>query len=175
MFLARPSPLMLTRGLVYGRGEARISAPSTSTAGYHKALVGLRKFENFLSRFVVVDNRPDRNFQNHIPAVASRLVGPFAVASALRGVLGIETEVHERVVALAGFHDYVAALAAVPSGWPAAGNELLAPESHAAIAAVSGLDSNFRLINKHRKTMSSTPTQSAKTKSLVPKARLCDE
>ena len=58
---------------------------------------------------------------------------------ALGFVFGIEAEVHQRVVALAGFHDDIAAAAAVAAGRAAARHELLAPEGHAAVAAVAGL------------------------------------
>src|SRR5208282_1012235 len=69
--------------------------------------------------------------------------------SALGLVFWIETEMHERVVALARLHDDVSALAAVAARRTAARNELLPPEGHAAISAVAGLYLNFCLIDKH--------------------------
>ena len=58
---------------------------------------------------------------------------------------------HQGVVALARFHDDVAALAAVAAGRPAARNELLPPKGQAAVAAVAGFYSNCRFIDEHEK------------------------
>ncbi len=80
---------------------------------------------------------------------APALVRAFAVASALRLVFGIEAEMHQRVMPLAGFHDHVSALAAVAARRSAARNIFLAAKGHAAIAAVAGLDPNFCLIDEH--------------------------
>jgi hypothetical protein len=71
------------------------------------------------------------------------------VAAALRLVFRIEAEVHQRIVPLAGFHDHIAAVAAVAPGWAAARNILFAAEGHAAIAAVTRFDPNFCLIDEH--------------------------
>jgi hypothetical protein len=57
--------------------------------------------------------------------------------------------VNQRVVALAGFHDHIAAATTVAAGGTAAGNELLPTECHAAVAAVAGFDSDYCLVNKH--------------------------
>jgi hypothetical protein len=60
--------------------------------------------------------------------------------------------VDERVVALAGFHDDVAAAAAIAAGRTAARDELLAAEGHAAIAAVTGFHTNFGFVDEQKKT-----------------------
>ena len=73
------------------------------------------------------------------------------MASALGPVLRVEAEMHERIVALAGFHDDVAALAAISAGRAAARNELLPAECHASVAAVAGLYLDFCFIDEHRK------------------------
>jgi hypothetical protein len=82
-------------------------------------------------------------------AVEAGAVGAHAVLSALRLVLGIVAEMDERVVALAGLHDDVAAAAAVAARGSAAGHKLLPPEGHAAVAAVAGLYANFCFIDEH--------------------------
>src|SRR5208283_4807871 len=115
----------------------------------HHTLIGGRKIENLLARLLVVHNRSDWNLEQYVFALAAALVRAFAVASALRLVFGIEAEMHQRVMALAGFHNHVAAIAAVAARRPAAWNIFLATEGHAAIAAVTGLDPNFRFINEH--------------------------
>ena len=55
------------------------------------------------------------------------------MTAALGFVFRIEAEMHERIVALARFHDHVAALAAVAAGRTAARNELLPPEGQTAL------------------------------------------
>ena len=75
------------------------------------------------------------------------------MASALRLVFGIEAEVHQRVVALAGLHDDVAALAAVAARGAAARDELLPAEGHAAVAAVAGFDPDFGFVDEHQKSV----------------------
>jgi hypothetical protein len=149
MFFAGAPRLMLSWRLVYGRGKARVAAAASPAAGNYETLVGLREFEHFLPGFVIVHNRSDGNLQKDVATVASGFVRTFAVASAFRAVFGIEAEVHQRVVALAGFHGHVAAFAAITARRTAAGDELLPTKGHAAIAAVSRLDPNFRLIDKH--------------------------
>ncbi len=71
------------------------------------------------------------------------------MAAALGFVLRIEAEMDEGVVSFTGFHDDVAALAAVAAGRTAARNELLAAEGHAAIPAVTGFDSDFGFVDEH--------------------------
>src|ERR1035438_857039 len=137
MFLAGTARLMLARGLMHRCGKARVAAPAPPAAGNGIALVGLRKLENLIPGFVVVHDRSDRNFEHHVAAVAASLVRTFAVATAFGFMLRIEAKVHQRIVALAGFHDDVAALATVAAGGTAARDKLLPAKGHAAIAAVS--------------------------------------
>ena len=98
---------------------------------------------------LVIDQRAHRHLEHDAFAFAAGLVGTFAVAPALGLVFGIEAEVDQRVVALAGFHGDVAAAPAIAAGGTAAGHELLATEGHAAVAAVAGLDPNFGFIDEH--------------------------
>ena len=85
----------------------------------------------------------------HIPFLQSKK-SSFPMASAFGFVFGIETEVDQRVVALAGLHDDVAAATAIATGRSTSGNKFFAPEGHTTVAAASGLDSDYRLIDKHR-------------------------
>src|SRR5579859_4131031 len=149
MFFARPARLVLARCLMDRGRKAGVAAPAAPAAGNHEFLIGAGELEYLLAGLVVVDDGTDRNFQQHVAAVASGFVGAFAVASALRFVLGIETEMHQRVVALAGLHDDVATLAAVAARRSAARDELLAPEGHAAVSAVAGFDFDFGFVDEH--------------------------
>jgi hypothetical protein len=71
------------------------------------------------------------------------------VTSALRLVLGVEAEVDERVVALAGFHEDITTTSAVSAARSTAWNKLLSPEGHAAVAATTGGNANFCFIYEH--------------------------
>jgi hypothetical protein len=64
-------------------------------------------------------------------------------------VLGVEAEMDESVMALAGFHEDIAAASTVSAGWAAARDELLPTKGHAAIAAIARLHPDSRFIDKH--------------------------
>ena len=71
------------------------------------------------------------------------------MTAALRFVFWVEAKMDERVVPLAGFHDDVAALAAIAARGPSTRNKLLPPKSKTAVAAVAGLYANCGFINEH--------------------------
>jgi hypothetical protein len=71
------------------------------------------------------------------------------MAASLRFVFGIEAEVHQRIVALAGLHPHIAPVAPVSARRAAPRNEFLPPERHTAVAAVACLYPNFGFVNKH--------------------------
>ena len=100
--------------------------------------------------FVVVHEGADRNFQDNVFPFATGLVGAFTVASAFGLVFGVEAEMNQRIVALAGLHDDVATASAIAAPRTSARNEFLAAEGDNAVAAVSGLHANFGFIDKHR-------------------------
>src|ERR1035441_394502 len=140
---------MLARRLMRGRGELCIAASTAASTSNHHTFVGTRKIVHDLTGIVVIHNRADGHLEHNALAIAPRFLRSFAVTAALRLVFGIETEMPQRVVALARLHPDVAALAAVATRGPAAGNKFLAPERHAPVAPVSGLHSNFGFVNKH--------------------------
>ena len=133
-------------------GEVLVAAAAASALGDDQALVGLLEVVHQLAGFLVVKRGADRHLQHDRMAVLAGAVGTHAVLAALRLVLGVEAEVDERVVALRRLHDDVAAAAAVAAGGAAAGHKLLAPEGHAAVAAVAGLYADFGFIDEHGKT-----------------------
>jgi hypothetical protein len=53
------------------------------------------------------------------------------------------------VVALARLHDHIATFASVSAGRPTPWNKFFAAEGEAAVAAVAGLHTNYRLIYEH--------------------------
>ena len=82
-------------------------------------------------------------------AFAALAIAAFAVTAALGFMFGIEAEMQQRVVVLAGDQDHVAAVAAVAAAGTAAGNEFLAPERKTAVAAVAGFDGDYDFVDKH--------------------------
>jgi len=93
--------------------------------------------ENLISRFVSNRNGSDRNLQQTRRRHRTGFLlepSPWRPRSALCS--GIEAEVNKGVVALAGFHDDVASLAAVAARRSAARDKLFPAKGHAAIAAV---------------------------------------
>src|SRR6201997_1302730 len=104
---------------------------------------------DFVTGFLIVDDGADGDFQDDVGTFATGFVGALAVASALGLVFGIEAEMHERVVALAGFHDDIAAFASVATGGASSGDEFLAAERQAARATVACFDSNCGFVDEH--------------------------
>ena len=132
-----------------GAAEVLVSSASTASTGDDDAFVWSREIMDELAGDVIENERADGYLEGHVIAIASGAVAAFAVAAALGLVLRIEAEVHERVVALARLHEDVATASAVTAAGPAAGNELLAPERHASVAAVASLYADSCLINEH--------------------------
>src|ERR1700691_1346966 len=126
-----------------------VAASAAPPARDHDAFVRARKIVDFLTRIFVVNDRTHRHFQDNPFTVAAGFFRAFTMSSALGFIFRIETEMHQRIVALARLHPDVAALAAVAARRAAARNEFLPPERHAAIAAIPSLDSNFGFIDKH--------------------------
>ncbi len=148
-FFPRTSVFVLARRLMRGSGKLRVAASAASATRNYDAFIGARKIVNFLARVLVENNRAHRHFQDNPFPVAAGLLRALAVPPALGFVFRIEAEVHQRVVALARFHPNVAAPTAIAARRPAARNELLPPERHAAVAAIPSLHSNFGFIDKH--------------------------
>src|SRR5205823_5065260 len=147
--LAGASQLMLARRLMSGGGKAGVAASATSTACDGDALIGMGKIVNALAGVIIVEHGAHRNLEHNVSTLFAGFVGAFAVASALTFVFGIEAEVHQRIVALAGFHDDIAAVASVSARWPATGHEFFAAKGHAAVAAVAGLYANSCFVYEH--------------------------
>jgi hypothetical protein len=115
----------------------------------HHAFVGMLKVMDQLARGVIVDNSADGNFQDDIFAIAAGTIGAFAVTASLCLMFGIETEVNQRIVALAGFENDVATATAITAGRSSARHKFLASKGHTAIPAVARLHLDSCFIDKH--------------------------
>src|SRR5208283_4630937 len=151
-FFAGAPRFMLARRLVRRSGKLSVAASATSATRNHNAFIGAREIVHHLARIFVVYDRPNRHLQHDPFAVAPGFLRSLAVPSTLGGVFGIKTEMYQRVMLLARFHPDIAAAAAIAARRPASRNELLPPERHAAVAAISGLHPNFDFIDEHKKT-----------------------
>src|SRR5437868_4831026 len=140
---------MFARSLMGRRREVLVAASAASAVGNDHAFVGLRKIVHQFAALEVVDHGAHWNFEHDVVARLAAAVGAFAVTSALRVVFWIEAEVDEGIVRLARLHDDVAALATIATAGSAARDELLPAEGNATVAAVAGLDADFRFIDKH--------------------------
>src|SRR3954447_13399386 len=132
-----------------GSFELRIATSAAPAPCDHNAVVAIREVVHLLTRLGVVNDGSDRNFQQDVFPFTSSFVRTFAMTAALRFVFGVEAKMDQRVVPLAGFHDDVAALAAITAGGPSTRNKLLPPKSKTAVAAVAGLYANCGFINEH--------------------------
>ena len=108
-----------------------------------------RKIMHHFAGLIVINNRAHRNLQGDALAFRPGAVGAFAMTPALCLVLRIKSEMHQRVVALAGFHDHVPATSAIAAAGSSARYKLFPAERHAAIAARSGGNANSCFIDEH--------------------------
>jgi hypothetical protein len=74
---------------------------------------------------------------------------------------------HQRIVALAGFHDDVSALAAIAARRATARDELLPAKGKAAVAAVAGFDSDYGLVDEHSSQLSAFSRQESRGRASV--------
>src|ERR1043166_8058764 len=104
---------------------------------------------DLLARVRVENDRSNRHLQQNVFSFASGFIRAFAMPSALRLVLRIESKMNQRVMTLARFHDDVAALAAISARRTAARNKLLPSKGNAAISPIPRFHANCGLINEH--------------------------
>ena len=142
------------RRAIRGAHEPRIAAPADAPLREQHALSGFDEIAN-LNRWIrrilglLIDQRADRHFEVDVGRVLARAVGALAMAAAARVELAVESEGDERVDVGAGDGVDGAALASVAAVRTAARDELLAPEAHAAGAAVPGLYEDVDFVDEH--------------------------
>src|SRR5947209_10253275 len=104
---------MLARSLVGGSGEMLVAASAASAACDYYSLIGTGEIMHHRSGHIVIDNGANRHFEDDAFALLTGAVGALTMAPALRLVLRVISEMDQRVVPLAGFHDDIATTAAV--------------------------------------------------------------
>jgi hypothetical protein len=147
-FLSRAARLMFRWRLMGRRGKTCVPASAASAARNDETLACLSKIVQLLARGFVVDNRPNRNLDLDRFSFGPGAIAAFAVAAALRLVLGVEAEFEEGILVLVSDKRYVAATAAIPSAWAATRDVFFASKSQAPVTAVSGLNQDANLIDE---------------------------
>src|SRR5690348_855577 len=99
---------MLARSLMGGSLELRIPPATPAATRNHHAIIGRRKVMHPLAGVGVVNNGPHRHLEDHVLAFAPGFIRTLAMAPALRFIFGVKAEMHERIMALARFHNHVA-------------------------------------------------------------------
>ena len=149
--LTGAAELMFARSLVGAGSKVLIAATAATAARDDDLVIRMLEVVNQFAGVVIVEQSSDRNLQHSVFARGAGHVAAQTMATALGLPLWVEPEVDQRVVRERRAHEDVAAVAAVAAGGSPAGNELLAPEGHAAVAAIAGLDANARLIDEHKR------------------------
>src|SRR5580658_1574905 len=140
---------MLARRLVRAGGKVLVAAAAPAAFGNHDLFIRFPEVVDQLARLRIVKRRPHRHLQRDRFAVQPRTVRAHPVLPALRLVLRVIAEMNQSIMPLCRLHHYVAAAPTVAAGRPTPRYKFLAPESHAAVAAVASLYPDFRFINKH--------------------------
>src|SRR5882762_3508631 len=141
--------LMLARGLMPGLCEVLVAATASSAMNDQDAVPGSGEIGDGFPGLIVKGQCAHGDFQNHVLAGIARAVGAFAVTAAIGFEFAVVAIAKKGVVIEVGFEVDAAAIAAVAAGGAAARNVFFAAESHAAIAAVAGLQEYFGFINEH--------------------------
>jgi hypothetical protein len=98
---------------------------------------------------VDVDHRgTDRHADDPVLTGLARHLPPHAVLAALRAERALVTEIDQGIEAFVGDEEDAAAVAAVAAVGPAKRNEFFAPETHAAAAAVAGVDGDLGFVDE---------------------------
>jgi hypothetical protein len=126
-----------------------VSASASPALGDHVPLVQLGEVEEFFARVPVVNHCAYRHLQLNSFAMPTSFVRTFAMSTALRFVLWVESEMKEGIVVRAGNHRDIAATTAIATGGSTLGDELFATEGNDPVASIASFDPNADLVDKH--------------------------
>ena len=140
---------MFARGLVDAGCETRVAASARSALCDDDLFSRLVNVREEVSGFCEADDGSDGDADAEIFPAASVHVFPFAVSAVLSGEAGVVEEIEESELTGIADEDDVSAGSAVSAVGAALGNICFAPETAAAVAAVSGFDSDDSFIDKH--------------------------
>ena len=109
----------------------------------------MREIKELLARVGIVDDRADRNFQDHFIGRRAVAIGTFSVAAAAGFEFAIVTIAKQCVVVRVRFDVNIAAVSAIAARWATARDVLLPAKRDAAVAAVACFHHDFCFVSKH--------------------------
>src|SRR5690606_26731206 len=128
--------------------EVHVAQAALAAARDQQALAVAGEVADHLVGVDVDHHRAYRDGDDLVLAALAVHLAAHAVLAALGLELALVAEVDQGVEVLVGQQPDVAALAAVAAVRPAQRDELLAPEAHAAVAAVAGSDGDFSFVDQ---------------------------
>src|SRR5688572_7961075 len=146
--LARESRAELARRTILARLEALVSPAAFAAFRDQQFHAGLRQITEHLARLAIANDSARRNGDQCVLAAASRAVAAAARLTVFGAECTDDAEVGQGVDAIQRAQRNAAAVASIATVRPAEGHELLAPEAHAATAAVARLDANVCLVHE---------------------------
>src|SRR3546814_469881 len=137
----------LSRGAVGGALEVHVAQAALAALGHQHAVAVARHVADDLVGGDVDDLGTDRDDDGGVLAALAVALLAHAVLAALRAKPLLVAEVDQGVEVLRRLQPHAAAVAAIAAIGPAERDELLAPETDAAVAAVSGSDGDFGFVD----------------------------
>ena len=170
-FLARLPRIGMARGAVGGALEMSVAEAAIAALGEHGLLTHLGEVGEQRLAILLIDLSAGWHLHHHVGTARAMAILAHAGTAVLGGVVLLVAVVDQRVEAIDRDHHDVAAPATIAAIWPAELDELLAPERHAAVPAVTGADidlgfveefhdeRNMRALTSKREARVRTPQQ----------------
>ena len=151
LLLAGPARSLLPRRSVRAGLEVQVAEPAVAALDDQHLLVGHQQFGDHLIRLEVGEDGPDGHAQRDVFGGGAVLIGTAPVFATPCLVAARESEVDQRVEVAVAHREHAAAAPAVATVRAAERQELLAPKTHAAVAALAGHDFDRGFVDKfHR-------------------------
>jgi hypothetical protein len=147
--LGDPAEIGLARGAIGGRREAGIAPPAGDASHGEDPRSRRGEIAEDLAGVPVRHDRPHGHAKDEIVAAGAVAVRALAVLAARGLVVALIVVVEQRVQGRIGLEPEAPAVAAVAAVGAAAGHVLLTPKADAASSAVTALDEDVDLIDKH--------------------------
>ena len=147
LLAGQPGPELARRAVGAGL-ELGVAPTALAAARHEQRIAGAHEVAQLLAGLRIPHHRADRHRHIEIVAAAAGAVVAAARLARLRLEIALDTEVRERVDALGRAQPDAAAETAVTAVRAAERHELLAPETQAAAAAVTGLHAHLGFIDE---------------------------
>jgi len=147
--LARPARLALARRLMRRAGEGLVAPAASAALADEDFDTGLVEIFQQQVPIRIIDKRPRRHAYDQILTVGAMLVTALAVTPISRPPMMLAGKIQQRIEVTGRLEIDVSASTAIASVRSPFRDELLPPEADAPAASVTGLDPNFRFVDKH--------------------------